>query len=209
MLPPGAASSASTRTAACSQSVFGYTPGFGYVAAIIALTYLWLPFMLLPIYAGLERLPSSLLEASGDLGAKPLRTFTSVIVPMLVPSIAAGSIFTFSLSLGDYITPRLVTEGKVTMIGNLIYTHAAGAQPTAGRGLHDLAAAHHRRLPAGHAPARRLREPVSAGMRFSFLTRLTLRAWMILTLVFLYLPLAVVASSRSTRPRRCRGHRRA
>ncbi len=55
-------------------------------------------------------------------GAKPLRTFTSVVAPMLVPSIAAGSIFTFSLSLGDYITPRLVTDGRVTMIGNLIYT---------------------------------------------------------------------------------------
>ena len=68
-------------------------------------TYLWLPYMVLPIYAGLERLPPSLLEPSGDLGAKPLRTFTSVVVPMLVPSIAAGSIFTFSLSLGDYIMP--------------------------------------------------------------------------------------------------------
>ena len=114
------------------HSMFGYTPGFGYVAVIVALTYLWLPFMVLPIYAGLERLPSSLLEASGDLGAKPLRTFTSVVVPMLVPSIAAGSIFTFSLSLGDYIMPRLVTEGKVTMVGSIIYnTLLAPNQPLA------------------------------------------------------------------------------
>lgn len=114
------------------QAVFGYTPGFGYVAVVLALTYLWLPYMMLPVYAGLERLPRSLLEASGDLGAKPLRTFTSVIVPMLVPSIAAGSIFTFSLSLGDYITPRLVTEGSVTMVGNLIYsTLLAPNQPLA------------------------------------------------------------------------------
>jgi putative spermidine/putrescine transport system permease protein len=114
------------------DSMFGYTPGFGYVAVILALTYLWLPFMVLPIYAGLERLPSSLLEASGDLGAKPLRTFTSVVVPMLVPSIAAGSIFTFSLSLGDYIMPRLVTEGKVTMVGSIIYsTLLAPNQPLA------------------------------------------------------------------------------
>jgi putative spermidine/putrescine transport system permease protein len=104
------------------DAVFGYTPGFGYAAVVLALTYLWLPFMVLPIYAGLERLPDSLLEASGDLGAKPWRTFTSVIVPVLVPAIAAGSIFTFSLSLGDYITPRLVTEGSVTMVGNIIYT---------------------------------------------------------------------------------------
>ena len=104
------------------DAVLGWTPGFGYVAVILALTYLWLPYMFLPVYAGLERLPTSLLEASGDLGARPGRTFTTVIAPMLVPSIAAGSIFTFSLSLGDYITPRLVTEGGVTMVGNLINT---------------------------------------------------------------------------------------
>ena len=102
--------------------MFGYTPGKGYAAVIIELVYLWLPYMVLPIYAGLERLPASLLEASGDLGAKPLRTFTSVVIPLLVPSIAAGSIFKFSLSLGDYIIPRLVTDGQVTMLGNLIYT---------------------------------------------------------------------------------------
>lgn len=114
------------------QSVFGFTPGYSMLAAVLALSYLWLPYMILPVYAGLERLPASLLDASGDLGAKPLRTFTSVIAPMLVPAIAAGSIFTFSLSLGDYITPRLVTDGNVTMIGNLIYsTLLAPNQPMA------------------------------------------------------------------------------
>lgn len=114
------------------KSVFGVTPGYGMVAVILALTYLWLPYMILPIYAGLERLPASLLDASSDLGAKPFRTFRSVIAPMLVPSIAAGAIFTFSLSLGDYIMPRLVTEGQVTMIGNLIYaTLLAPNQPLA------------------------------------------------------------------------------
>jgi putative spermidine/putrescine transport system permease protein len=114
------------------NAFFGYTPGFGYAAVVLALTYLWLPFMVIPIYAGLERLPQSLLEASGDLGAKPWRTFAGVIVPMLIPSIAAGSIFTFSLSLGDYITPRLVTEGSVTMVGNIIYsTLLAPNQPLA------------------------------------------------------------------------------
>ena len=88
--------------------------------------------MVLPIYAGLERLPPSLLDAVGDLGARPLRTFRSVIVPLLVPSIAAGSIFTFSLSLGDYIIPQIVTEGKVPMIGNLIEsTLLAPNQPLA------------------------------------------------------------------------------
>lgn len=114
------------------EATFGWTPGFGWVAVVLALSYLWLPFMILPVYVGLDRLPTSLLDASGDLGARPLRTFRSVIVPLLIPSIAAGSIFTFSLSLGDFITPNLVTEGKVQMIGNLIQrTLGAPNQPLA------------------------------------------------------------------------------
>jgi putative spermidine/putrescine transport system permease protein len=113
------------------KSVFGWTPGFGLTAVIITLAYLWFPYMVLPIYAGLDRLPPSLLDASGDLGARPLRTFRSVIMPLLVPSIAAGSIFTFSLSLGDYITPKIV-GGKVQLIGNLIErTLLAPNQPLA------------------------------------------------------------------------------
>ena len=114
------------------EAVFGWTPGFGWVAVVLALTHLWLPYMVLPIYAGLERLPPSLLDASGDLGARPLRTFRSVIVPLLVPSIAAGAVFTFSLSLGDYIIPRIVTEGKVRLIGSTIEsTLLAPNQPLA------------------------------------------------------------------------------
>jgi len=101
------------------SGTFGWSPGFGYVAVVLTLTYLWFPYMLLPIYAGLERLPNSLLDASSDLGAGSLRTFRSVIMPMLVPSIAAGSIFTFSLSLGDYITVKVV-GGTAQMIGNII-----------------------------------------------------------------------------------------
>ncbi len=113
------------------KSVFGWTPGFGLAAVIITLVYLWLPYMVLPIYAGLDRLPASLLDASGDLGARPLRTFRSVVMPMLVPSIAAGSIFTFSLSLGDYITPKIV-GAKVQLVGNLIErTLLAPNQPLA------------------------------------------------------------------------------
>ena len=113
-------------------SVFGFTPGFGWIAVILALTYLWLPYMVLPIYAGLERLPASLLDASGDLGARPGRTFRSIIVPLLVPSIAAGAVFTFSLSLGDYIVPKIVTEGKIRLVGNLIEsTLLAPNQPLA------------------------------------------------------------------------------
>ena len=114
------------------DSVFGWTPGFGYIAVVLALTYLWVPYMVLPIYTGLERLPDSLLDAAGDLGARPFRTFYSVIMPLMIPSIAAGSIFTFSLSLGDYIIPAVVTERKVQLIGNLIErTLLAPNQPLA------------------------------------------------------------------------------
>jgi putative spermidine/putrescine transport system permease protein len=115
------------------KAVFGWTPGFGTVGVIIALVYLWLPYMVLPIYAGLDRLPPSLLDASSDLGARPARTFRSVILPMLLPSVAAGSIFTFSLSLGDYIVPQLVTDGKQrVMFGSFINaTLGAPNQPLA------------------------------------------------------------------------------
>jgi putative spermidine/putrescine transport system permease protein len=101
-------------------------PGYGLVATVIVLSYLWLPYMILPIYAGLERLPDSMLEASADLGARTGRTFRSVILPILVPSIFAGSIFTFSLSLGDYITVQIV-GGKTQLIGNLVYANIGAA----------------------------------------------------------------------------------
>jgi putative spermidine/putrescine transport system permease protein len=81
--------------------------------------YLWLPFAILPVYAALERLPGSLLEASSDLGAKGWLTFRRVVVPLVFPGLAAASIFTFSLTLGDYITPTLV--GKGFFIGNAIF----------------------------------------------------------------------------------------
>jgi putative spermidine/putrescine transport system permease protein len=114
-------------------SVLGWTPGYGRVAVVLALTYLWLPYMVLPIYTGIERLPASMLDAAGDLGARPFRTFRSVVMPLLLPSIAAGSIFTFSLSLGDYIVPQLVTDGKRReMFGTFINsTLGAPNQPLA------------------------------------------------------------------------------
>src|SRR3954467_7398865 len=98
----------------------------------IVFSYVWLPFMILPIYASLERLPDSLLEASADLGGRGWRTFRSVVLPLLVPAIVAGSIFTFSLSLGDYITVQIV-GGKSQLIGNLVYANvgAAGNLPFA------------------------------------------------------------------------------
>jgi putative spermidine/putrescine transport system permease protein len=96
----------------------------------VVLSYLWLPYMILPIYAGLERIPRSLLEASSDLGARAGTTFRRVIVPMVLPSIVAGSIFTFSLTLGDYITPDIVSDTQ--FIGNVIYNNSAlGSFPLA------------------------------------------------------------------------------
>jgi putative spermidine/putrescine transport system permease protein len=130
MLEPGSEFAASS-SGGFLKSVFGWSPGFGVAGVVITLSYLWLPYMVLPIFAGLDRLPVSLLDAAGDLGARPGRTFTSVIAPLLVPSIAAGSIFTFSLSLGDYITPNIV-GGKTQLIGNLIArTLLAPNQPLA------------------------------------------------------------------------------
>jgi len=93
-------------------------PGYGEVGLWLVFTYLWLPYMILPIYAGLERIPSSLLEASSDLGARSGMTFRKVVLPLVVPALAAGSIFTFSLTLGDYIAPSLITTTQ--FIGNLI-----------------------------------------------------------------------------------------
>ena len=96
-----------------------HTPGFGVLATTLTLSYLWLPYMILPIYAGLERLPNSLLEASSDLGASAGKTFRRVILPIIYPSIIAGSIFTFSLSLGDYIVVKIV-GGTTQLVANVI-----------------------------------------------------------------------------------------
>ncbi len=101
-------------------STFGSSPGFGWLAVVIVLTYLWLPYMILPVYVGMQNVPQSLLDASSDLGASSSRTFRRVLLPIVFPSLVAGSIFTFSLSLGDYITVQLV-GGKAQMLGNVVY----------------------------------------------------------------------------------------
>jgi putative spermidine/putrescine transport system permease protein len=85
----------------------------------IVFTYVWLPFMVIPVYASLERIPDNFLEASADLGARGWRTFRSVLLPLSLPGIVAGSIFTFSLTLGDFITPLLIGSGKNKFIGNV------------------------------------------------------------------------------------------
>jgi putative spermidine/putrescine transport system permease protein len=100
-------------------------PGYTTTGTWLVFTYLWLPYMILPIYAGLERIPNSLLEASADLGAKGIRTFRRVVLPLVAPAVVAGSIFTFSLTLGDYITPQVV--GNTTFIGNVVYTNVGVA----------------------------------------------------------------------------------
>ncbi|MBX9630652.1 MAG: ABC transporter permease [Burkholderiales bacterium] len=91
-----------------------------YLGTFIVFTYIWLPFMILPVVAALERVPGSVIEASGDLGAKPGQTFRKVIFPLAFPGVVAGSIFTFSLTLGDYIIPSIIGK-SVPFLGETVY----------------------------------------------------------------------------------------
>jgi putative spermidine/putrescine transport system permease protein len=102
------------------------TPGYGLPATTMTLAYLWLPYMILPVYAGLERLPDSLFEASADLGGRSWMTLRRVVLPMAFPAIVAGSIFTFSLSMGDYIAVRIV-GGTGQLLGNVVYDNQGAA----------------------------------------------------------------------------------
>ena len=104
-------------------------PGEGLVAVWLVFTYLWLPYMVLPIFAGLERIPDSLISASEDLGAAPFTTFRRVILPLAFPAVVAGSIFTFSLTLGDYIAPAIVSNDQ--FIGTSIRASITNNQPFA------------------------------------------------------------------------------
>ncbi len=108
------------------------SPGYGLTATVCTLAYLWFPYMVLPIFAGLERLPGSMLEAAGDLGARPGRILRTVVLPRVFPAVVAGSIFTFSLSLGDYVAVEIV-GGTKQFLGNLVYDNigAANNQPLA------------------------------------------------------------------------------
>lgn len=112
------------------DSTVGSSPGYGLSAVVVVLAYLWLPYMILPVYAGFERLPDSLMEASSDLGAHFPMTLRRVVLPFVAPSLVAGSIFTFSLSLGDYIAVDLV-GGKTQMIGTVVYANFATNLPLA------------------------------------------------------------------------------
>jgi putative spermidine/putrescine transport system permease protein len=109
-----------------------YTPGYGLIATVLTLSYLWLPYMVIPVFAALERVPDHLIDASSDLGAPDRTTLARVVGPLVFPGIAAGSIFTFSLTLGDYIAVTIV-GGKTQMLGNIIYGQlvTANNQPLA------------------------------------------------------------------------------
>jgi ABC-type spermidine/putrescine transport system, permease component I len=97
--------------------------GYTNAAMWLVFSYIWLPFMIIPTYAALERVPDSLLEAAADLGARPWRTTLDVVLPLALPGVVAGSIFTFSLTLGDYITPVLVGGAGSQFIGNVVYSN--------------------------------------------------------------------------------------
>ena len=105
----------------------GNSLSVSYTGTFLVFVYVWLPFMILPIQAALERVPSNLLEASADLGAAPWQSFRHVILPLALPGVVAGSIFTFSLTLGDYIIPQIIGSSRL-FIGQAVYTH----QGTAG-----------------------------------------------------------------------------
>jgi putative spermidine/putrescine transport system permease protein len=105
----------------------GNSLSFSYIGTFLVFVYAWLPFMILPTQAALERVPQNLLEASSDLGANPIQTFRVVILPLALPGIIAGSIFTFSLTMGDYIIPQIIGTSRL-FIGQAVYTQ----QGTAG-----------------------------------------------------------------------------
>ena len=105
----------------------GNSLSVSYTGTFLVFLYVWLPFMILPLQASLERVPTSLLEASADLGAGPAHSFRHVVLPLALPGVVAGSIFTFSLTLGDYIIPQIIGSSRL-FIGQAVYTH----QGTAG-----------------------------------------------------------------------------
>ena len=105
----------------------GNSLSVSYTGTFLVFLYVWLPFMILPVQAALERVPGTLIEASYDLGASPRQTLRNVILPLALPGIIAGSIFTFSLTLGDYIIPQIIGSSRL-FIGQAVYAH----QGTAG-----------------------------------------------------------------------------
>ena len=161
--------------------------GFSETAVLITFVYAWLPFMVLPVYGALERVPSGLLEASSDLGGRGFTTFRRVVLPLALPGVVAGSIFTFSLTLGDFLTPILV--GNTQFIGNVIYADVgnAGNLPAAAAYAMVPIAIMAVYLLIARAP-RRLREPLMERRP----TRIALRIWAVLVVLFLYIPIGII-----------------
>ena len=127
----------------------GPSLSFSYIGTFLVFVYIWMPYMILPTQAALERVPVNYIEASADLGAEPRQTFWTVIFPLALPGIIAGSIFTFSLTLGDYIVPTIVGNSRL-MIGQAVYTlQGTAGQHSARRRLHRGADGDHGRLSLG------------------------------------------------------------
>jgi putative spermidine/putrescine transport system permease protein len=133
----------------------GPSLSFSYIGTFLVFCYVWLPFMILPTQAALERVPGNLLEASADLGAEPQQTFRTVILPLALPGLVAGSIFTFSLTLGDYIIPQIIGNSSF-FLGQAVYTlQGTAGQHSARRRLHrrahrgDARLSHHRQAHGG------------------------------------------------------------
>jgi putative spermidine/putrescine transport system permease protein len=141
----------------------GHSLSFSPLGTFIVFVYLWLPFMILPIQAALERVPASLVEASGDLGAQPATTFWRVVFPLAVPGIAAGSIFTFSLTLGDYIVPGVIGDSSM-FIGQVVSLQqgTAGNVPAAAL---SFVRRGDRALPVGSETAGGFRCALAAAVR--------------------------------------------
>jgi len=157
---------------------------YSNTAMWIVFSYLWLPFMILPVWAAIERVPNSLLEASADMGASAFTTVRRVLLPLILPGLAAGSIFTFSLTLGDFITPTLVGGAGSDFIGNVVYRSVGVSQRRAlRRGVRGRARRRHGHLPPARAAPRRLRGAV---------TRRLLAAWTVAIALFLAAPILLI-----------------
>ena len=155
----------------------------------IVFSYVWLPFMVLPVYAALERIPQSYLEASQDLGARSFRTFRTVILPLALPGLVAGSIFTFSLTLGDFITPALVGGADSQFIGNVVHNYVGISNNVPLAAAFATAAGDRDgRLPRDREATRRVRGPLMETRA----TRIGLGAATTLVIAFLWIPILII-----------------
>ena len=164
--------------------------GYTNTAMWIVFTYIWLPFMILPVFAALERIPHSYIEASRDLGASGFTTLRRVILPLAMPGIVAGSIFTFSLTLGDYITPTLVGRRRFDVHRqHRLLDRARGLrQPAVRGGVRRDPARDHGRLPDAGEADRRLRRALMETRA----TRIGLWIWTSLVVLFLHIPIVII-----------------